>query len=94
LGDRWNRGGDDRTECCGSVLQWPFGRCESRSHSLFGNKVLFSGVDAAGHIGLWITDGTAAGTSELTTANGGLTGVSDLTVFGNKALFDGGTVIS
>jgi hypothetical protein len=31
-----------------------------------GNVILFSGNDSSGHIGAWVTDGTAAGTSELT----------------------------
>ena len=60
--------------------------------TVLGTKMLFSGVDAAGHIGLWVTDGTVPGTSELTTAGGALAGVSDLTVFGSEALFNGGTV--
>jgi ELWxxDGT repeat protein len=32
--------------------------------------VLFRGLDAAGNTGLWVTDGTAAGTHELTGING------------------------
>ena len=28
-----------------------------------GNKALFSGTDSSGNIGLWVTDGTAAGSS-------------------------------
>lgn len=33
--------------------------------TVFGNRVLFSGVGAQGRE-LWVTDGTSAGTSELT----------------------------
>jgi hypothetical protein len=33
-----------------------------------GSKAVFKGADASGHAGLWVTDGTAAGTSELTVA--------------------------
>jgi ELWxxDGT repeat protein len=54
---------------------------------------LFSGYDAAsGTVNLWITDGTAAGTSELVVANAdALQGLRPvyLTTFGNKVLFDG-----
>jgi ELWxxDGT repeat protein len=39
-----------------------------------GNKVLFRGVNANGQLGLWITDGTAAGTHELTGISGGAIG--------------------
>ena len=53
---------------------------------------LFQGTDASGQIGLWLTDGTAAGTYELT----GITGVSanglspaELTVFNGEVLFNG-----
>jgi ELWxxDGT repeat protein len=52
---------------------------------------LFIGLDANGRYGLWVTDGTSAGTSELAVAraySGGLS-PSDITVVGNKALFVG-----
>jgi serralysin len=59
---------------------------------VFGSKALFGGQDAAGNYGLWVTDGTASGTSELsvsgTSPSFGLS-PSDITVFGSKALFDG-----
>ncbi len=44
-------------------------------------KVLFYGLDAAGQQGLWITDGTSAGTHEITVANASSYGVipNDLT---------------
>jgi hypothetical protein len=35
---------------------------------VLGNEVLFEGQDANGGLGLWITDGTSAGTSELSVA--------------------------
>jgi hypothetical protein len=41
----------------------------------FGAKAVFKGVNGSGQSGLWVTDGTAAGTSELTVAgaySGGL----------------------
>src|SRR5690349_9679713 len=36
----------------------------------FGGGALFEGEDAAGIVGLWVTDGTAAGTHELTGISG------------------------
>ena len=61
-----------------------------------GNEVLFEGEDQSGHLGLWVTNGTVLGTSELTgianAYSGGLfaSGVNpDLTANGNVALFDG-----
>jgi ELWxxDGT repeat protein len=35
---------------------------------IVGSKALFEGEDASGHVNLWVTDGTSAGTSELTVA--------------------------
>jgi ELWxxDGT repeat protein len=53
---------------------------------------LFRGLDAAGNAGLWVTDGTAAGTYELTGINGAASfGIAptDITVFNGKVLFNG-----
>src|SRR5438445_583700 len=60
-------------------------------------RAVFSGKDASGGFNLWVTDGTSAGTSELTVAgaySGGLfssviVGRPDFTVLGSKALFQG-----
>jgi ELWxxDGT repeat protein len=38
--------------------------------TVFNADVLFSGYDAAGDTGLWVTDGTAAETHELTGISG------------------------
>jgi len=60
--------------------------------TVFNNEVLFDGVDAAGVIGLWVTNGTAAGTRELTGIRGVYPGglnPFDLTVFKNEVLFNG-----
>src|SRR5579872_4577169 len=38
--------------------------------TVFDGEVLFNGVDASGHFGLWVTNGTAGGTHEVT----GITG--------------------
>jgi ELWxxDGT repeat protein len=68
---------------------------------VLGSKVLFAGADGGGHANLWITDGTSAGTSELTVARGyagGLFGRNPgfdepgFTVFGNRVLFVGDDV--
>ena len=38
----------------------------SPDFTAINGKVVFSGLDTAGHIGLWVTDATATGTYELT----------------------------
>ena len=55
----------------------------------FNGKVLFAGRDAAFHEGLWVTDGTAAGTHELTGISGaGVNfGPFDMTVSNGEVLF-------
>src|ERR1700722_17136785 len=65
----------------------------------FGDGVLFAGDDAASDVGLWETNGTAAGTSEIgglgnTGISGAYTGAGGLnpngfTVFNGETLFDG-----
>jgi ELWxxDGT repeat protein len=66
--------------------------------SAFGTKALFKGADASGRLGLWVTDGTSAGTSELNVVGANSRGLfytgavnffPDLTVLGGKALFAG-----
>ena len=62
--------------------------------TVLGNQVLFNGVNnVAGNLGgLWTTNGTAAGTHEITGITGAAsTGVnpSDLTVYNGEALFNG-----
>ena len=64
--------------------------------TVLGNKVLFAGRDTKLHFDLWVTDGTAAGTSALIPAgadSAGLLSVGpggpDFTVLGSKALFLG-----
>jgi ELWxxDGT repeat protein len=62
---------------------------------ILGTKVLFAAHDTTGDFNLWVTDGTSAGTSELTAAAGYQYGLfyysvnPDFTVLGSKALFDG-----
>ena len=60
--------------------------------AVLGGRVIFNGSDAGGRDNLWVTDGTAAGTTQLTFAgSGGLfAGVFDgFAVLGSKALFAG-----
>ena len=63
--------------------------------TVFGSEVLFNGFDANGDTNLWVTNGTGAGTSELSVAgafnNGGHPDLQpgDLTVFGSEVLFYG-----
>jgi hypothetical protein len=63
---------------------------------VFGSEVLFSGADSAGNSGLWETNGTAAGTTEIGgLGNAGVSGVStgleptNMAVFGGEVLFQG-----
>ena len=57
------------------------------------NEALFAGTDAGGHQNLWITDGTAGGTSELSLAEANSEGlfsnstVPSFTLFGSEILF-------
>ncbi len=63
----------------------------------FGNEVLFEGADSAGHFGLWETNGTSAGTTEIGGINdAGVSGAgsagldpSQMVAFGNEVLFQG-----
>jgi ELWxxDGT repeat protein len=71
---------------------------------VFDGKVYFAGEDASGRIGLWMTDGTSAGTSELTGIAGASTGIdvtngagadpaglnpSNIIVYNSELLFSG-----
>ena len=42
--------------------------------TVFGNEVLFRGIDIGGADGLWMTNGTAAGTKEITGTRSGVDG--------------------
>jgi hypothetical protein len=61
------------------------------------SRAVFSGLDASDHINLWVTDGTVAGTSELTPAGAYYYGLLDLgngnspdfTALGGRILFLG-----
>src|SRR5439155_1153667 len=62
--------------------------------TVLGTKALFKGEDTSGHVNLWVTDGTSAGTSELAvtgTYSNGLFSIAspDFTILGSNALFEG-----
>jgi ELWxxDGT repeat protein len=64
------------------------------AHTKSTDLVMFAGTDTADNIGLWVTDGTAAGTHELTGISGTYPGPggfhpADFTVFKNEVLFNG-----
>jgi ELWxxDGT repeat protein len=66
-----------------------FAGLSSADFTVFNGEVLFEGVDTAGNFGLWVTNGTAAGTHELTGINDLYSANADFTVFNGKVLFDG-----
>jgi ELWxxDGT repeat protein len=93
-------GGIGNTGIAGALTGAPgFLRDVNVEFTLFGGKVLFSAADAANNQGLWVTDGTAAGTSELAPINGAMTVGSpgsdvlgsggNMAVLGNMVLFRG-----
>src|SRR5262249_12508630 len=55
------------------------------------NFALFNALNTGSHEGLWVTDGTAPGTSELTGITGASTSLlpNDLSVFNGEFLFSG-----
>lgn len=50
-----------------------------------GTRAVFQGLDDSNKEGVWVTDGSAAGISELVSGSGFQP--HDLTVFGNQVLF-------
>ncbi|MEW6643209.1 MAG: FG-GAP-like repeat-containing protein [Pseudomonadota bacterium] len=65
--------------------------------TLFNGKVLFQGMDSAGHEGLWVSDGTAAGTTEIgglgnqgiSNASVGALQPTNMVVFNGRVFFRG-----
>jgi ELWxxDGT repeat protein len=63
--------------------------------TVFNGEVLFEGADAGGHAELWVTDGTSAGTHEVTGISGAGTGglfnggTPGFAVYNGEVLFDG-----
>jgi ELWxxDGT repeat protein len=62
-----------------------------QSFTLYGGKVLFWGQDTADQYGLWTTDGTSAGTVELSVTGASSNGLQpqSFTLYGGKVLFWG-----
>src|SRR5262249_37501084 len=58
--------------------------------TVFGSEVLFAGTDPSNKRGLWVTDGTSAGTSEIMAGASSL-GLSPTNIIavGSEALFNG-----
>ena len=56
-----------------------------------GQLALFNAQERSGNYGLWVTDGTAAGTQELNIKGASPSGIDPLwlTSYGNEAVFDG-----
>jgi ELWxxDGT repeat protein len=87
-------GTDELTGIAGANATSGYG-LEPYDLTVFNGEALFNGYDANKHVGLWVTDGTAAGTYELT----GIAGASGIffsgldpeymTVFNGEVLFDG-----
>jgi ELWxxDGT repeat protein len=64
----------------------------SPDFTVFNGEVLFQGRDTVGNLGLWVTDGTAAGTHEVTGisgANANGLDPNEMTVFKREVLFNG-----
>ena len=58
-----------------------------------GNKLVFSSLDASGAEGLWVTDGTAAGTSELGgLADAGIAGAAATGLNATNLVIDGAQI--
>jgi len=66
-----------------------------RDFVVLGNKVLFEAEDTSNKLGLWVTDGTSAGTSEIPVPDayfdGVFAGIASFTaaVIGNDVVFSG-----
>jgi hypothetical protein len=58
------------------------------SFTIFNGEVLFSGTDASGNLGLWVTNGTAVGTHELI---GGAFGLRSEFCHHSNPVFRGGS---
>lgn len=74
----------------GAASGGPF-TASSPDFTPIGSEALFAGTDAGGRTGLWITDGTAGGTSELNVAGAAFGGVSPafFTPLGSNVVFLG-----
>lgn len=57
----------------------------------FGSNAVFNGVDAGNQCGLWISNGTGGGTSEIDPTGDSASGLDPqfMTAFGNRIIFNG-----
>ena len=83
--------GTSELNVAGASLSGLFSGGFEPEFTVLGSKGLFRATDSSGNINLWVTDSTAAGTSELSVAGASSSGLFpfDFTVFGRKVLFDG-----
>jgi len=95
IGGRGNQGIEGANSALDGGLFWS-GSIAYPDFTVLNGKVLFVGYDSSGHVGLWTTNGTAAGTVEVgglgnAGVEGGLRldGASnpDFTVYGDVAVF-------
>jgi ELWxxDGT repeat protein len=63
-------GAHELTGISGADANGIFNNSHYPDFTVFNGEVLFSGINAAGNAGLWVTDGTAAGTHEITGISG------------------------
>lgn len=68
--------GTTELKVSGSYAGGLFAKVSAPDITVIGSTALFAGKDATGYINLWITDGTAARTSELTAAGASPSGPS------------------
>ena len=85
-------GGTDELTTNGAGASGLFSNVAAK-FTVLGDEALFAGDDSSGLIGLWVTNGTSAGTSELKIAGAASSGYGldpyGITAFGTKALFVG-----
>jgi ELWxxDGT repeat protein len=92
-------GTQELTGIAGASTNNSTGGFDPYGFTVYNGEVLFAGADASGNYGLWDTNGTAAGTQELTGIAGASSGSNpngaagldpqDLTAFNNSVLFVG-----
>jgi ELWxxDGT repeat protein len=99
IGGAGNAGISGANSAASGGIFW-YGNVEYPDFTVYGNEVLFVGFDdgPTAHVGLWVTNGTAAGTSEIggignSGISGGLNlyqnGSPDFTLYNGEVLFHG-----
>jgi hypothetical protein len=84
-------GGSELAVLAGAYLPGGHPDLDPLDLTVFGSEVLFNGIDTSGDRNLWMTNGTAAGTSELSVVGAYVNGLAptNFAVFGNEVLFNG-----